>query len=236
MNNAMRSPARKCSKGHTMDPNWETCPYCEREQKSQIKSSRPVSSGSSGGGKTNFSSGGGKTKVGETFRESGKRETKAMPSQAQSSSGFGGHVGVGETRRIVGVMITYNWRPEGELFPIREGKNFIGSGQVSSDPSHSKCHIQIPNDARMSSEHALILCRHGMYEIIDQTSSNGTFLNGEMLMSNKSTELSDYAEIKTGNTVWMFIKIKVPETIEQVPPVKKELDDKPGGGKDGFIR
>lgn len=227
MNNAMRTPARQCSKGHAMDPNWETCPYCEREQKSQTKSSPQISSDSSSGGKTN---------VGETYRESGRRETKVMPSGAQSSSGFGGHVGVGETRRIVGVMITYNWHPEGDLFPIREGKNFIGSGEVSSEPSHPKCNIQIPNDARMSSEHALILCRHGMYEIIDQTSSNGTFLNGEMLMSNRSTELPDYAEIQTGNTKWIFIKIKkVPETIEQAPSAEN-APDKIRGEKDTFIR
>ena len=29
---------RKCAKGHSMDPNWEQCPYCEAEQKSNQKS------------------------------------------------------------------------------------------------------------------------------------------------------------------------------------------------------
>lgn len=210
MNNSLRRPARQCPRGHAMDPNWgETCPYCEAERKAKTRSSQPkIVAASDGKG----------TRVGEVYKDSGRRETKAMPSKSPAR---GGHIGVGDTRRIVGVLITYTWRPEGELFPVREGKNFIGSGQVSSDPSHPDCHVQIPEDVKMSSEHALILCRHGRYEIIDQTSSNGTFLNGEMLMSNSSTELSDYAEIMTGNTLWTFIKIKAPETGVGEAPAKK---------------
>ena len=227
MNNTMRRPLRRCSKGHTMDPNWEVCPYCEAERKARTRSNQPrvfAVSGRKG------------TTVGEGFKDSGKRETKAMPSR---SPGSGGHVGVGDTRRIVGVLVTYTWRPEGELFPVREGKNFIGSGMVSSDPSHPDCQVKIPQDVKMSSEHALILCRLGRYEIIDQTSSNGTFLNGEMLMSNNSNELSDYAEIKTGNTLWTFIKIKTPKTSEN--PSTETKTEAPSqtedsGNKDTFIR
>jgi hypothetical protein len=192
-----------------MDPNWEKCPRCEAEEKAQTQSVRFRVVGASGDRGT---------RVGEVFKDSERRDTKVMPSK---SSGLGGHVGAGEMRRIVGVLITYTWHPEGELFPVREGKNFIGSGQVSSDPSHPDCYPKIEQDVRMSSEHALILCRHGKYEIIDQTSSNGTFLNDEMLMSNKATELSDYAEIKTGNTLWTFIKIKPPGTYTSVLPAKE---------------
>jgi hypothetical protein len=220
MNNTMRRPSRQCTKGHTMDPNWETCPYCEAELKAKTRSNQP---------KVIAVSGGKGTIVGEVLRESARRETKAMSSQ---SPGIGGHVGVGETRRIVGVLVTYTWRPEGELFPVREGKNFIGSGQVSSDPSHPDCHVKIPEDVKMSSEHALILCRHGRYEIIDQTSSNGTFLNGEMLLSNNSNELSDYAEIKTGNTLWTFIKIKAPSTGVSASPATKTETPSPPKEKD----
>ena len=205
MNNAARRPARQCPKGHHMDPTWTQCPYCEAEEKSKQKSSRPAESGSSADRQT---------RVGQVPSENQDRKTKQMP--AGGSSKPGGHVGKGESRRIVGVMITYSWRPEGELFPVREGKNFIGSGRVSSDASHRDCEILIPIDDRMSSEHALILCRHGRYEIIDQTSSNGTFLNGEMLMSNQSVQMEDQAEIKTGNTLWSFFKIKPPE-LSKIP-------------------
>jgi hypothetical protein len=201
MADAESRPARQCPKGHTMDPNWVTCPYCEAEQRASRQTSRPEVAASSGGRET---------KVGEVLQKAERRETKTMPQEAVPGSG--GPLGAGDTRKIVGVLITYTWRPEGELFPVREGKNFIGSGKVSSDASHRNCEVQIPQDGRMSSEHALILCRHGQYEIIDQASSNGTFLGDEMLMSNQSTKLPDYAEIKTGDTLWTFIKIKAPKT------------------------
>jgi hypothetical protein len=224
MKNTMQRPLRQCPRGHALDPNWDKgCPYCEAEQKAKTRSNRlKVIAASDGKG----------TRVGEVLKDSGaRRETIAMPSH---SPGSGGHVGVGETRRIVGVLVTYTWRPEGQLFPVREGKNFIGSGQVSSDPSHPDCHVKIDEDVKMSSEHALILCPSGKYFIIDQSSSNGTFLNGEMLLPNSSNELTDYAEIKTGNTIWTFIKIRATgagaspsaTTKIETPPQTDEKPDK----------
>ncbi len=143
-------------------------------------------------------------------------------------AGQGDHVGAGETRRITGVLITFSRKPEGEIFPIREGKNFIGSGDVSSEAIHRSCDIQIPQDATMSAEHALILCRQGNYEILDQISSNGTFLGGKMLKANQGTDLPNYAEIKTGSTLWTFIQVTPPgdtlipsfarEPIQEPPP------------------
>lgn len=227
MNDTMRRPLRQCPKGHTMDPNWEVCPYCEAERKAKTRSNQSRGIAVSGGTGTT---------VGEFLKDSGGRETKIMPSSLSDSRE---HVGVGETRRIVGVLVTYTWRPEGELFPVREGKNFIGSGLVSSDPSHPDCHVKISQDVKMSSEHALLLCRQDRYEIIDQTSSNGTFLNGKMLMSNESSELSDYAEIKTGNTLWTFVKIKTPKMlVKPSPEIKTEVPSQAenSGGKDTFVR
>jgi pSer/pThr/pTyr-binding forkhead associated (FHA) protein len=128
----------------------------------------------------------------------------------------------------MGILITYTWRPEGQLFAIREGKNFIGAGNVSSDASHRPCDILITNDPRLSSEHALILCRHGRYDIVDQESSNGTFLNSE-LVPLQGTDLPNYAEIKTGSTVWTFIKINPPasEVIQPSPERKVEKPTTP---------
>jgi len=69
----------------------------------------------------------------------------------------------------------------------------------------------------MSSEHALILCRQGNYEILDQISSNGTFLAGQMLKANQGTDLPNYSEIKTGSTLWTFIMVKPPAN-QMAPP------------------
>jgi hypothetical protein len=209
MTNAERR--QKCPQGHSMDPNWENCPYCEAQKRAKQKTSEAVVVDSSSSRKG--------TVVGKVPPRAGKRETKTM--EPQASFGPGGHVGEGETRRIVGVLISYTWRPEGDLYPVREGRNYIGRGKISSDAYHRNCDVMIPEDDRMSGTHALILCRHGNYEIIDQEASNGTFLNGEMLMANTSTKLTNYAEIKTGHTLWTFIKIEVSRTAQPDTPPKK---------------
>ncbi|MGH8574740.1 MAG: hypothetical protein ACREX8_19550, partial [Gammaproteobacteria bacterium] len=145
---------RLCAAGrHSMDPNWETCPYCEAERRAKERTQ-----GGTYAPTTRASSQSRKTGVGGVI-DGGQRETKTMPSGLPAGSG--GQAGEIDTRRIVGVLITYTWRPEGQLFPIREGKNFIGAGDVSSEPTPRKCEILIDADARMSSEHALILCRAG---------------------------------------------------------------------------
>jgi pSer/pThr/pTyr-binding forkhead associated (FHA) protein len=148
-----------------------------------------------------------------------------------------GHEGEGDTRRIVGALITYTWRPEGEIFPVREGKTFIGSGDISSEAFQRGCDVQIPEDRRMSGEHALILCRQGAYEIIDQASSNGTSLNDKMLRANDSTDIPNYAKIQTGLTVWTFIHIVAPREELQRPTIAtatatvKPDDEAPQGDK-----
>jgi pSer/pThr/pTyr-binding forkhead associated (FHA) protein len=174
-----------------MDPNWEKCPYCEAERRAKS---------------------GKETTVKEGTRETVRRVTKVMPSAKLTK--LSGHISEGDTRRIVGVLITYTWRPEGQLFPVREGKNFIGRGSISSEAFNRSCDVQVPEDERMSGEHTLILCRHGLYEIIDQASSNGTFLNGEMLMANTSAKIPNYAKIQTGATVWTFIQIEAPRDLK----------------------
>ena len=193
------------------------------ERISKQKTSRPDIAASSGGRMTI---------VGEILPRGGPRETKVMPGVAAPEPKVAapepsGQFGEGDTRRILGVLITYTWRPEGELFPVREGKNFIGRGKISSDASHRSCDVQVPQDSRMSGEHALILCRHGRHDIIDQMSSNGTFLNGELLISNQSTELPSYAEIQTGSTVWTFVKIEAPHVSDEVPPPTGRKDEPP---------
>ena len=195
-----------------MDPNWVTCPYCEGEQHANQKTRDPLVAVAAER----------KTSVGNIPHQGGggRRETKGMPSVPQNQASR--HVGAGDTRRIVGTLITYTWRPEGILYPIREGKNYIGSGETSSEVVPEPCHIHIPEDGRMSGEHALILCRHGAYEIIDQRSSNGTFLNHTMLRANNSTEIPNYGEIQTGSTVFTFIQIEAPREIEP-PPVGATL-------------
>ena len=191
-------PGRRCPKGHAMDPNWETCSYCEAEQRANQRSVG-VQGGSDAADRQRTMVGSSRPATPEP-----QRMTRAMGEPPRP----GGYVGAGEARRITGVLVTYSWRPDGEIFPIREGKNFIGSGEVSSESAPRPCDVHIPHDNMMSGEHALILCRGGNYEILDQISSNGTFLGGQMLKANQGTDLPNYAEIKTGTTSWTFIAVR----------------------------
>ena len=156
-----------------------------------------------------------RTIVGEVPAQGGRRETKTLPSEAAAEAR--GQESESDTRRIVGVLITYTWRPQGQLFPIREGRNFLGRGEISSEPVPRDCDVQIPQDTKMSAEHALILCRHGSYELIDQETTNGTFLNGKLLRSNEATVLPHHAVLQTGSTVWTFLAIEAPPQ-EEVRP------------------
>ncbi|MDH3446448.1 MAG: FHA domain-containing protein, partial [Deltaproteobacteria bacterium] len=218
---------RKCAKGHSMDPSWETCPYCEAEQRSNQRTS---------GFGTIDAADRQRTRVGAARPgpATPNRVTRAMATPMDQ----GGHVGAGDTRRITGILVTYTWLGQGEIFPIREGKNFVGSGEISSEAEHRDCDVCVPQDNTMSSEHALVLCRHGNYEIIDQISSNGTFLNGQMLKANQGTDLPNYAEIKTGSTLWTFIKIAAPagETIQPAPKPAEETPPKTSGDKPTQVR
>jgi FHA domain len=138
------------------------------------------------------------------------------------------------TRRIVGVVITYTWRPEGQLFPIHEGQNFIGRADISAESMRRPCDIQIPQDPKMSAEHALILYRPAhrndtqeSYEIIDQETANGTSVNGELLKSNQGVELPNYATIRTGTTEWTFIMITSARPPAVVSTTSSIIDDPP---------
>ena len=105
----------------------------------------------------------------------------------------------------LGALITFTWRPEGQLFPLREGDNYIGAGTAASRGG-APCDILIRYDPMLSSEHALVRCVHGRTDILDLASSNGTYVNGQLIPTLHGIELPNRATIKTGNTVWLFTK------------------------------
>ena len=193
---------RRCpnNPSHIMDPNWAVCRYCEDERRAKEESEKR-------GGSIPPKPGRDKTRIG----------TNPSGGDQRGKDDISG----GDTRRIVGIMITYTWRPEGQLFPIYEGKNFIGRAEISDEAPPRDCDIQIPQDLKMSAEHALILCRpahppdtQGSYEIIDQETTNGTLVDRILLTSNLPVKLPNYATIRTGATEWTFITIE--ESVKKV--------------------
>jgi hypothetical protein len=119
----------------------------------------------------------------------------SSPSGSPSATGSGAIPRAGG-RRIVGVLITYTWKPEGQLFPVFEGRNLIGR-----DPE--QCEIAVPEDNTLSSTNTHITFRKS-FVIGDMVSMSGTDVDGEPI-EQQFRPLHNYATIRTGSTYWTFI-------------------------------
>jgi len=104
----------------------------------------------------------------------------------------------GVDRRIVGVLVTYSWRPDGQIFPVREGRNLIGRG--------AECEISLPDDSTLSNVNSHITYRKS-FIIGDMVSMSGTYLNDHPV-EEQFVPLPNYASIRTGSTLWTFIAIQ----------------------------
>ena len=101
-------------------------------------------------------------------------------------------------RRLVGFLVTYNRTPAGRSYNLYEGRNYIGRD--------AKCDVSVPDDNQMSGRHLSILFRNadGKFKFRDEQSSNGTFVNKELL---DDGELQNYDIIRAGSTIFIFIAI-----------------------------
>ena len=102
------------------------------------------------------------------------------------------------SRRLVGFLVTYNRTPMGKAYNLYEGRNYIGR-----DP---KCGICIPDDDQLSGTHMSIMYRNvdSKFKFRDEQSSNGTFVNKELL---DDGELKNYDIIRAGSTIFIFMAI-----------------------------
>ena len=134
------------------------------------------------------------------------RQQQQVAAQPQKTSGPRTSIhrppsiaGTGEgIRKLVGFLVTYNRTPMGKAFNIYEGRNYVGR-DVS-------CDISIPEDNEMSGKHLLIryLSGNNKFSFKDEMSSNGTFVNKQLL---DEGELQNYDIIRVGKTIFIFIAI-----------------------------
>jgi hypothetical protein len=141
-----------------------------------------------------------------------------------------------DNRKIVGVLATYSWRAEGQLFRVLEGRTHIGAGHIKQDTEHRPVEVQCPADDLLSEDHAEILRQAGKFYIRDLSSTNGTFLNGseDPIIPETPVELPNNAEIRTGKTVFTFLKIEprsAPKTHERVSAPISRGEEKGDGEK-----
>ena len=103
-----------------------------------------------------------------------------------------------ERKKLTGFLVTYSLSPNGVFFPLYEGKNVVG--RVGS------CNVFIQGDPAVSEKHFSILYRavDGKFKFKDEQSSNGTFINGELI---DEGELKNLDIISIGSTRLLFMEI-----------------------------
>lgn len=179
----LRPEPRKCSNGHVMDPTWAECNICknqaggERRSQAEVPAPPPPPPPAPPGA------------------PKGRRVTRFIAPGMDTSAPATPGPRAGE-RRIVGVLITYTWKPEGQLFPLREGRNLIGRDK-------EQCEIAVPEDTTLSSTNTHITFRKN-FVIGDMVSMSGTDVDGEPI-EQQFQPLQNYATIRTGSTYWTFI-------------------------------
>jgi RNA polymerase subunit RPABC4/transcription elongation factor Spt4 len=182
----LSSGTKICSNGHIYDAKYDICPICPSPElaqkigstfhstptvsysdnyddpmKSTVVEQSNISAGAAGGKKTVI--------INSPTEEGNKNEVR-------------------QSRKIVGWLITFTWRAEGDDYRLYEGRNLIsGSGQGDI----------IISDSAVSSPHCMILFRSGKLRIKDELSTNGTFINGTEI---EETELKDGDVIRIGTT------------------------------------
>jgi hypothetical protein len=98
---------------------------------------------------------------------------------------------------VVGILVTYSWKPDGEIFAVREGRNLIGR-----DPD---CDICVAVDQTLSGRNSHITFRTS-FVVGDLVSMKGTDLNGEPI-EEQFRSLPNYSSIRAGSTHFTFIAI-----------------------------
>ena len=161
----MANNYKTCKNGHNFDSKLAECPYCP---KTNVETRKMASDSHTIVEKVNDLN---KTIVEKPTASSGfnisdntvvMKPHENKPSEKKSQ----------EYRKLIGWLVTFDLSPEGTDFKIREGKASIGRG--------SKNDIIIPV-SEVSDQHCILLFRNGKLLINDNLSTNGTFLNGEMI-------------------------------------------------------
>lgn len=185
---------KKCSNGHQYDSSiyGDVCPFCPSSTKeTRVNDSRSDE-------RTRM------TGTSEMFTETFKKEETTNGSTGGATvirhiNSTGATGMASGNRRLVGLLVSYDQNPMGEVYKIYEGRNTVGRAATSDIP--------LTNDPNMSSQHLLILYREveGIFWATDQNSSNGTYING--MFASERTKLNTNDVIVVGGTKLIFLAI-----------------------------
>lgn len=186
---------RRCKNGHLYDASiyGDNCPCCPSTGGETIVNGGNNNAEQHTIGLENINNGGGT--IGGT----------ANTVHLDPANLGGGHTVIKRTnmgenqtggRKLVGLLVSYDTNPLGEVYRIYEGKNIIGRDATVDIP--------ITTDSNISGTHVLILYREveGIFWLVDQNSSNGTYLNN--IFAGEKTKLNTGDVITIGNTRLIF--------------------------------
>ncbi len=222
-----QSGGKTCPAGkHTMDPTWSDCVYCRQENASTpIPPARPatVFEGAMPAGSTPRPNrpqtfrediltprpvsgpptpprGVADPRFPEqrAQQERPRQSTIYRPVAGSSPESAPPAPSVAKDRKIVGILVTYSWTPEGQIFPVREGRNLIGRDK--------DCDICVPDDQTMSGRNSHITFRQN-FVIGDLVSMTGTDVDGTPI-EEQFKPLANYAAVRAGSTYFTFIVIQ----------------------------
>lgn len=210
---------KTCPNGHIYDPNiyGEQCPLCPMPRSSSMGSSgmeTQIGGFSSvppmgGGMETHIAGPAPANNNVAPTKDPAQGPTQLRPNDSRpahagtvirrpGAAAGGGKEGQAISRKVVGILVSYSHDPNGHVYNLYEGRNIIGRD--------SACNISIPNDDQMSGRHLSVVYRavNNKFLFRDEQSSNGTFVNKELL---DSGELENYDIIRIGSTLFIFIAI-----------------------------
>ncbi len=199
--------ARLCPKGHVMDPSWSECRLCSPSSipaagsKGRTLAENPAAVAPPPGGFVK-----GATLLEDLpLRGSVKGATiadlpgpAARPAKSRTVFDPGLAAGVTPQKtaavpmpKLVGWLVSFSHDPSGEDFRLREGRNLIGS---SGD-----CDIVIDHPS-VSAKHAVIMFREGKFQLRDNDSTNGTYVNGEDVFGKGAVVIENGSRLRIGDS------------------------------------
>jgi pSer/pThr/pTyr-binding forkhead associated (FHA) protein len=179
-----RESTTVCPNGHVYSSNLSKCPFCPSPDLKDMLNSNNIFNQSTA---TNRPLGSDKTKI-----IGGSGDSKSNRTMIVGPDDANAEVSVRPARKIIGWLVSFTLKKEGEDFRVYEGRNLL-SGDSKDD-------IFI-NDPSISSPHCMLLYRGGKIILRDEMSTNGTIVNGEEI---SEIELKDGDLIKIGRTELKF--------------------------------
>ncbi|MCB5224272.1 MAG: FHA domain-containing protein [Candidatus Cloacimonadaceae bacterium] len=187
---ALRSNLRTCPNGHDYDASLPACPHCPPARDNL--GLQPTARMGDDVDKTRLDTSKARLQPGHAAPSAPADDKTvilgAEPSEPEAESGSEAKPRPQANRMLTGWLVTFDIDPMGRDYKLYQGRHIIGSAQ------NCDIRLSIPG---VSAEHAVLLCRNGKYIIEDNLSSNGTFVNGEMIEDKVYLNENDIIRIAT---------------------------------------